>query len=713
MSGIFTGRYVLALFIFAALCGTGNAFAQQTPLSKPDSVVIKVPYNYKPTNSNLARKGIFDPDPPGLIRTIEYDVANNRYVMYERVGNMLYRPPAYLSFSEYLKLKQQEEKRSYFKKLTDNYAYQSQQPGFLPQIKVRSQTFAKIFGSNVIDIRPQGSAEAIMSGQINNNQNPLFNTRQRKQFNFNFDQRIQLNVTGNIGDKLKIATNYNTDAQFQFDNQFKLEYKGNADEIIQEIQAGTVSMPLPTTLITGTQALFGIRTKLKFGKLGVTSVFSQQRSQSKTITISKGSEQGEIDLVASDYEANRHYFLAQYFRNNYNKWLTNIPLIGSGVNITRVEVWVTNRTNSTTDSRDVLGLLDLGENNPYTTPLIQGGAGYSPLPSGFLGPIANQQSNSLLQNLPAGARQTNDPTNALANYFAANSGTDNYAKLTYARKLTLNKEFTLQTQLGYISLNYPLNNDEVLAVAYQYTYNGVQYQVGEFSTDVPASPAEPKLLYLKLLKNTLLKTNLPTWDLMMKNIYALQASQVSSTNFKLRIARLDDKSGIEKPLMEEGQNTKSKLWVQLTGLDNLNPQNEKQPDGYFDFLEKITIDSQNGRIIFPVLEPFGSDLARQFTPTETDLRNRYVYQQLYDSTKTVAQQFFPLLNRYLIKGTYSSQGGSSSYQLDASNIPQGSVVVNSGAVKLQEGTDYTVDYNGGRIDIRTECRPDYSCLRDK
>jgi len=699
LSGIFTGRFVVALFILSALCGMGNAFAQQTPFSKPDSVIIKVPYNYKPTNNSLSRKGIFDSDPPGLTRTIEYNAATNSYVMYERVGNLLYRPPVYLSFSEYLKLKQQEEKRSYFKKLTDNYAYQSQQPGFLPQIKVRSQTFAKIFGSNVIDIRPQGSAEAIMSGQINNNQNPLFNTRQRKQFNFNFDQRIQLNVTGNIGDKLKIATNYNTDAQFQFDNQFKLEYKGHADEIIQEIQAGTVSMPLPTTLITGTQALFGIRTKLKFGRLGVTGVFSQQRSQSRTLTISNGSQQGEINLVASDYEANKHYFLAQYFRDNYNKSLANIPLIGSGINITRIEVWVTNRTNSTTDSRDVLGLLDLGENNPYTTPLVQGGAGYSPLPSGFLGPIAAQQSNSLLQNLPAGARQTNDPTNALANYFAASGGTDNYAKLTYARKLTINKEFTLQTQLGYISLNYPLNNDEVLAVAFQYTYNGVQYQVGEFSTDIPVDPAQPKVLYLKLLKNTLLKTKLPTWKLMMKNIYSLNAYQISPQNFKLRVARLNDKTSVEKPVMEEGQNTTGKLWLQLTGLDNLSQQNEKRPDGYFDFLEGVTIDSQNGRIVFPVLEPFGSDLAARFAPGETDLRRRYVYQQLYDSTKTVAQQFFPQLNRYAIKGTYSSQGGGGSYQLNATNIPQGSVVVSAGATKLVEGTDYTIDYNSGRLNI--------------
>ena len=563
---------------------------------------------------------------------------------------------------------------------------------------MRSKTFERIFGSPTIDIRPQGSAEAVLSGQINKNENPLFNTRQRKQFNFNFDQRIQLNVTGNIGDKLKIATNYNTDAQFQFDNQVKLDYVGHPDEIIQEIQAGTVSMPLNTTLIQGTQALFGVKTKLKFGKLNVTSVISQQRSQSKNITITNGSQEGNFSASASDYEANKHYFLSQFFRNNYNKALADIPIINSNVNITKIEVWTTNRTNSTADSRDVLAFLDLGENTPYNTTRIQGGAGFSGFPAGFQGPGFTQQSNNLLQNLPAGTRLTNDPSNALIQYFANSGGTDNYAKLTYARKLT-SGEFTLNARLGYISLNYPLNNDEVLAVAYQYSVNGVQYQVGEFSSDLPVDPTSPKLLYLKLLKNTLLKTNLPTWKLMMKNIYSLNAFQISSTNFKMNIARLDDKAGIEKPIMEEGQNTKNKLWLQLMGLDNLNQQNQKQPDGYFDFLEGTTIDSQNGRIVFPVLEPFGSDLARQFHPAEADLIKRYVFQQLYDSTKTVAQQFFPQLNRYTIRGTYSSQGGGSSYQLNAINIPQGSVVVSAGAAKLVEGTDYTIDYNAGRLDI--------------
>lgn len=645
------------------------------------------------TRNSRLREGVLQPDPPNLVRSIKYDPLTNRYILTEMVGNLYYRAPQYLTFSQYLELIQRQDQRQYFQQLSDNYAYQSQQPGFIPQISVRSKTFEQIFGSSVIDIRPQGSAEMIFAGQVNSNQNPLFNTKQRKVFNFNFDQKIQMNVTGSIGDKLKITTNYNTDAQFQFDNQVKLDYTGHPDEIIQKIEAGTVSMPLPTTLIQGSQALFGVKTKLKFGKLDVTSIFSQQRSQSKNITITNGSQQGEFRLTPADYEANKHYFLSQYFRNNYNRALANIPIISTSINITKIEVWTTNRTSVTTDSRDIVGFLDLGENNPFNKALIQGGG--SNLPAGFLSNNFPAQSNSLLRNLPANARLTN--SNAIAAYFQGSGNTANYSKLTYARKLT-EKEYRLQPQLGYISLNYPLNNDEVLAVAYRYTYNGVEYQVGEFSTDVPVDPVNPKVLYVKLLKNELLKTSLPTWDLMMKNIYSLGAYQVSPSNFRMTITRLDDKSGIEKPIMDEGANTKSKLWLQLTGLDNLNQQSAKQPDGYFDFLEGITIDSQNGRVMFPLVEPFGSDLAARFAPGETDLINRYKFQPIYDSTKTIAQQFFPQLNRYLIKGTYTSTGGSD-FQLNALNIPQGSVVVTAGSLRLTEGNDFTVDYNSGRLRI--------------
>lgn len=704
MTKHFTYKFALLIFLLASVACAQNLFAQeQTEQVKKDTTKIKVPLTYTETNNFRLRHGIFDPDPQNLVRTIEYDPKTGNYVLYERVGNLLYRPPLQLTFQEYLELSQKINRRNYFSQLASNYAYQSQQPGFLLQTKIQSEAFNQIFGGTNVDLRPQGSAEAILAGQINKSQNPLFNTAQQNQFNFNFDQKIQLNLTGDIGTKLKITGNYNTDSQFQFENQVKLDYTGTPDEIIQKIEIGTVNMPLPTTLIQGTQSLFGLKTKLKFGKLDVTTILAQQRSKSQTITISNTGQQGQFKVSASAYEANKHYFLSQYFHDNYNKALANIPIISSNINITKIEVWITNRTNVTTGSRDILAFLDLGENKPYNQTLVRGGAGFSALPAGFQGPGFNQQSNSLLRNLPANARLSNDPQNTISNYFSGSQGgADNYAKLKYARQLTT-KEYTLQPQLGYISLNTPLNNDEVLAVAYQYTDNGVAYQVGEFTSDIPVNPTTANVLYVKLLKNQLVKTSLPTWNLMMKNIYSLNASQISPNNFKLSISRLDDVSGITKSIMEEGPSTtKSKLWLQLAGLDNLDQQQQKQPDGYFDFLEGVTINSQYGRIVFPVLEPFGADLYNQLKGNQPspdpNLANRYVFQQLYDSTQTVAQRLFPNLNRYTIQGTFSSSGGSE-FQLNAVNIPQGSVTVNAGTLQLKDGVDYTIDYSSGTIRI--------------
>ncbi len=670
------------------------SFAQTIPA---DSLKLKYPVKDDYITPVFGKSGLFLDNPQNVKKTVDYDPITKKYIVKEMMGGKLIKPPLYLTFKEYQELEEKNIINSYWKTVVANSSPAKDENGLIPEVKINSKSFQKIFGGNTIIIQPRGSADLTFSGRINRNENPLFNERQRTQGNFDFNQRIQMNVIGNIGDKLKITTNYNTEAQFDFENQVKLEYTGRKDEIIQKIEAGIVSFPLNTTLISGSQALFGLKTQLQFGRLGITSIYSQQKSQSKEINITNGSQQNDFRLTTDNYEANKHYFLAQYFRNNYNRAEANLPIITSNVNITKIEVWITNRNNSTTDSRDILAFIDLGENNPYNPQFTGGGSAY---PAAFSGPGFTQQSNNLLQQISTiDARHTN--SNDIDAFFQNTGRTDNYNKLTYARKLT-EKEFTLNPLLGYISLNSALNADEVLAVAYRYTVNGVEYQVGEFSTDVQVTPDNPQVLYTKLLKNETIKTNLPIWDLMMKNIYSLGAYQISPQDFRLNITRLDDQSGVEKPLITEGERIAGKLWLQITNLDRLNQQNARQPDGFFDFLDGLTIDAQNGRIIFPTIEPFGADLASQFNPTtEQALINKYVYQPLYDSTKTVAQQFFPGLNRYVIKGTYQSQV-SSEFQLNAINVPEGSVVVTAGTLRLTEGADYTVDYNIGRVKILNE-----------
>ena len=725
--------FLIPLFLFA----TKNAFSQAVP-SKADTATVK--NNFGLREKQLLGLGSstnpFYPLPNNVKRLVEYDAKNKRYIVKELIGDKYVTQTQYLTIDEYSRLINSEIKRDNWRSISNAEVSDYRNTGIIPKIQVNSKAFEKLFGGTTIDIQPRGEAELTFLGRINKNENPLFNERQRVQTNFDFNQRIQMDLVGNIGTKLKIRSNYNTEAQFDFENQIKLDYTGGADDIIKKIEAGNVSLPLNTSLITGTQALFGLKTQLQFGKLSVTSVYTQQKSESRELRITNGAQQNEFRVSADSYEANKHFFLAQYFRNNYNKHLANAPIITSPIQITKIEVWITNKAGTTTDSRDVLGLLDLGENQPYNNTLLTGGT--SALPAGSTATGFPQQSNTLVAQLNTfqggAARFTN--SNAVISFFQSTGITDNFAKLTYARKLT-EREFTFQPQLGYISLNNPLNGDEVLAVAYRYTYNGVEYQVGEFSTDVSFDAVNPKLLYAKLLKNDINKINLPTWDLMMKNIYSIGGYQISPVNFKLDIFRVDNETGVEKPIMTEGQNTANKQWIALTEFDRLNQQNERKPDGIFDFVAAnnafgsyfssssqnlnspfgsnlsstglvalanntntgyITIDPANGRIIFPLIEPFGKDLASNFLPSEQALIDKYTFTALYDSTQTIAKQLFQNQNRYVLKGNYQSEI-SSEFSLNAINVPEGSVKVFAGTMPLTEGVDFTVDYQGGRVSI--------------
>ncbi len=726
-------RNKITLIVILLLTFIGEfAFSQVTPV-KESTDTLKNSFNLREKKylgfRNYANPFLQLPD--NIKREVTYDAKNQRYVITEKIGDRPFSMPQYLTISEYLRLVNSEIKRENWRILSNNEIAEVRRTGIIPPVKINSRVFEKIFGGTTIDIQPRGEADLTFLGRVNKNENPLFSERQRVQSNFDFNQRIQMDVLGNIGTKMKIKMNYNTEAQFDFENQIKLDYTGGADDIIKKIEAGNVSLPLNGTLISGTQSLFGIKTQLQFGKLDISTVFSQQKSQSRELQINNGAQQNEFSVSGSEYEVNKHYFLAKYFRDNYNKALSNPPTILSGVLITKIEVWITNKTGNTQDSRDVLGFIDLGENTPYNTAQIAGGT--SVLPSAFTNPSFPQHSNNLLSRLPANARLTN--SNDVINFFQANGATDNFAKLTYARKLN-EREYNYQPQLGYISLNNPLNADEVLAVSFRYTYNGVEYQVGEFSTDVPFDQATPKVLYAKLLKNETTKTNLPTWDLMMKNIYSINGFQISNQNFKLDIYRIDDKTGVEMPLIREGVNTIGKQFIALTNLDQLNQQKERKPDGIFDFEAEnkpfvpnnnynnqgqsgfpstngagvsnlvnntnngyVTIDALNGKLIFPLVEPFGKDLQAKFNlPAEQVLADKYGYPQLYDSVKLVAQQLFSNKNLYVIKGKYQSEI-SSSFPLNAINVTEGSVKVFAGTIPLQEGADFTVDYQGGTVNI--------------
>lgn len=673
------------------------------PLDSPSTGIdsVNLPYQFQdPLSAQPATtpgSSLYLNDPSNVQTTTDYDPATGNYNISQKMGDEDYRNPTYMTFDEYIHYDIDKAVKDYWRQRSkaEDFAKQS---AFAPQLKSdKDDMLDKILGGSKVEIRPSGSAEITLGVNYSKNENPAYTINQQTQTSFNFDQKIQLSVLGKIGDRMELKANFNTESLMPtIDNKMNLKYEGEEDDIIKLIEAGNVTMPLTGALITGSQTLMGIKTQLQFGKLTVTSVLSRSEGEKKEIQLKGGAQTSEFNISANEYETNKHYFIAQYFKDNYDNALSNLPYINSMVNITKIEVWITNTNGSTTNTRNIVAFMDLGEYGWYRkdeqgfTGLIGAGTYNGIYPS-------NDANNeySLMTSTYSGIRDVNQVTQILgassviAKDFLA---VQDYEKVTLARKLS-ESEYTYNPQLGYISLNTTLNSDDVLAVAFQYTLGGQVYQVGEFSTDISSEDA----ILVKLLKSTNVNTTLPTWDLMMKNVYSLGSYQVNKTNFQLNILYTNDETGTNINYIPESAEPllNSTPLLAVLGLDHLNNNQETKSDGLFDFVEGVTINSSNGRIYFPVLQPFGDYLRGKFTSSTT--ANEYVYDQLYDETQAAAQQF-PDKNKFRIAGTYQSTF-SNRISLNAMNVPQGSVTVTANGTTLTENVDYTVDYTIGQVTI--------------
>ena len=539
----------------------------------------------------------------------------------------------------------------------------------------------KIFGPGGVQIKTQGSAELKMGMNMKKVNNPSLAANRRKTTGFDFDEKINLNMTGSIGDKINLKLNYNTDATFDFDTQsMKLKYDGKEDEIIKLVEAGNISMPSNNSLIPGISSLFGLRTDIQFGRLKLQAVVSQKKSASKSVSSKGGGSTNTFEFSATNYEENRHFYLSHFFRLQYDKNMKTLPTIASGITIKRVEVWVTNKTANVNNNRNIIALTDLGEQTYIGNPGL-----WTPTSVNVPSNKANTEYQTMVSTLD-GARDISQATQLLDGYGLV--GGEDYEKLQSARLLT-SSEYYVNTALGYISLNSTLQTDDVLGIAFEYTYNGTTYQVGEFSSDVTDNT---KALFVKLLKPSSGSPQLPSWRLMMKNVYSLGASSVSKDKFRLDIKYQSDSSGVYITYLPE-QNLKSTTLLKAMNLDRLDNNNKANSNGQFDFVEGYTI--RKGRIYFPVAEPFGNHLRQWIGDTQT--ADKYCFPELYDSTKTVAKQIAEH-DKFMLTGQYKGTNGSQ-IDLGATNIAQGSVVVTAGGVTLTENSDYTVDYNMGIVTI--------------
>lgn len=668
--------------------GGSPEFTPADSVELPARVQPTVPRGYEDYNNPEYPADLRNPS--NIKTEVVYDPAEGMYVFKTLVGDREIVTPYMMSAEEYDNMMMRRDMFSYFNsRNSETFEKKDKEPFNIFDMNFSLGPLEKIFGPGGVRLQTQGSIQLSLGVKSNKTDNPALTKRNRRKTYFDFDSKIQATINASVGDKMKFNMTYNTDATFDFDSKnLKLAYEGKEDEIIKNLEVGNISMTTGSSLIRGGTSLFGVKGKFQFGKLTLTGLVSQQNSESKTITTTGGVQSTKFDIKVDNYDANRHFFLAQYFYDNYDKFAARLPHVASGVKITRIEVWITNKNSNYQQSRNFVGFMDLGENtrlaNDYWTPNMS-----------FANP--SNRSNDLLDIIKRdypGARNINTVTQALAPLEAYGiTGGRDYEKVESARLLSTS-EYTLNSDLGYISLKSALNTDEVLAVAYEYTYNGQVFQVGEFSSDVTTTSES---LYLKMLRSTTVSPQLPMWKLMMKNVYSLGAYQLQSKNFKMQVKFLSDSTGTEINFLPVPPISNQPL-LQVMNLDRIDSNQESNPDGFFDYIEGYTVQSSSGRIIFPVAEPFGRHLASKIG--NEAIASQYCYNELYDSTLIVARQFADK-NKFSLVGEYQSSGGAT-IRLNAMNVPRGSVVVTAGGVVLTENSDYTVDYSMGIVTITNQ-----------
>ena len=628
-------------------------------------------------------------DPNNISTTVEYQPETGTYIIRTKIGDTDVTTPYMLTQDEYNQYAERQLMHRYWQQKIGEVEHNNEKKFDITDMKFNIGPADKVFGPGGVQLKMQGSAELLFGFKHQYIANPSLTLRARNNNIFDFDEKIQASIQGKVGTRLNFNLSYNTEASFSFDQQnLKLNYKGEEDDIIQSIEAGNVTMDLPSSLIRGSKALFGIKTNLKFGKFKIQALISQQNSEAQTVSSKGGAQTTRFDISGDNYDENRHFFLGHFFRDQYEDAMASVPYIASGVTINKIEVWVTNKRGNYDQARNIVAFTDLGESARHTQNESWGGP--------MSGPPENNTNSLYATVRTTDFRDLQQTSSALEGLNGMEGGVD-FEKIESARLLT-SSEYTLNSSLGYISLKSALNQDEVLAVAYEFTYNGRVYQVGEFSTDGSEELRAPNALALKMLKssaNAPAKKNRGTWDLMMKNIYSLGATSIQSEKFELYVTYRNDSVGTDMQYLNEGPISGKQL-IRVMNLDRLDQKHNTSPDGRFDFLEGLTVYSSSGKIIFPVLEPFGEHLARMLD-YDASLVAKYCFQELYDSTLVVAQELSEK-NKFHLTGKYKGTNGSE-IRLGAMNIPRGSVTVTAGGATLIENVDYTVDYTMGTVTI--------------
>lgn len=597
-------------------------------------------------------------------RVIEIDSTGEFVEIKDKIGDQVVKLVLKIPLSEYIELKLKSREQTLWDDLAYKYELRDAKKGLGDLIKditdfeipLPSVGILSIFGTPKINLKIGGAVdihgawrnettEGLTASRLGNSRNEP-----------DFRQQVQINVNGTIGDKLQINADWNTERNFEYENQLKIKYTGYEDEIVQSVEAGNVSLQT-SPLVGGGEALFGIKSVFKLGPLNLTVLASQKKGEIKEKSVSGGTQTQEFQIRAFDYSKN-HYFLNSVYADTsaelnlfYRYYGNPEPSHNQQLFVKNIEVW-----------KSIAQTL--------RNPNERNAVAYINLPSVVLGQrYADSLRNENLQEVPG--------------------------EISKGRfiLLTQDVDYTLQAKTGFITFKTNLQENDVIAVSYQ--IDGPSSQTdqddifyGEFLSQTQQDTSQR--LVLKLVKpQNLLPQYSEAWKLLLKNIYPTGGRNINREGFEFDIKYENDASG------GEAQNVIGDVkLLNAFGLDRVDASGNLQPDGVFDFKVGQTINPETGEIIFPYLQPFGRNI-----PRSLDNADSLRFLDIYDTTSQSARNN-KVKDKWLLYGKYTGTA-SSVYQLGF-NIVENSVRVTLNGRELTPGSDYFVDYNIGQLTIRND-----------
>ena len=597
----------------------------------------------------------------GLKKVYEIDENNTTVSIKQTLLNDNFVSPVTLSLEDYINLRYQISPssiwRDYVNKNLFSEVRQAQGGkgiGFDIPIPIKSQAFQKIFGGNTVGLSVQGNVT--IDGGLRHEKRSEVKTAINRHSNYNFKmkQTQRFTVKGNVGEKVNVYVDQDSERPFEFDNAIKLEYKGFEDEVIESIEAGNVSLSLPSTRFVTFSAknsgLFGIKTNMRLGNLKMTTIASQEKGQKKKLSISGGATSDENRIDDSNWRKGTYFFLNTDYRENFKIFQDGLHVASPNI-VSRIEVYkVEPRLHTQADAifgwaiADTTGLTGSDPTNPDTSEVDK----------------------------------------------------DHYKG--YFKRLEQNTDYYIDKDLGFIALNQPLR-DEILAVAYRDTLG--KYQAGNIDYNESSSSAKP--IILQMLRTDNPQPTDQVWPLEWKNVYYLGSRNIQKEGFDLKI--------YFKPPSGDPQETIDKngtpiSYLEIFGLDRVDLNGNPTSDNILDDNPNF-INWARGELIFPELEPF------KFEGLKTDEKEFYDQKlkekrvtAMYDTTNT---QVITKDSKFYV--SVSAKVRETNYSLGF-NIIEGSEEITLDGRRLVSGTDYIIDYFSGNLTLLDERAADPNASLD-